>query len=129
MTRGFFSFFFFFSSRRRHTRCLSDWSSDVCSSDLLNRKTPTQLFAAMYDKDRKPWQIVESGPKSGLYKTDDAGEKWTLLTGGLPTGKIGRIGIDMYQKNPLILYALLENQNQRTGDAGAGAGARGGRGG
>src|SRR5205814_4709377 len=23
-----------FSSRRRHTRCLSDWSSDVCSSDL-----------------------------------------------------------------------------------------------
>src|SRR5215472_14107968 len=25
--------FFFFSSRRRHTRCLSDWSSDVCSSD------------------------------------------------------------------------------------------------
>src|SRR5258705_9085220 len=29
-----FSYFFFFSSRRRHTRCLSDWSSDVCSSDL-----------------------------------------------------------------------------------------------
>src|SRR5262247_2913011 len=28
------SFYFFFSSRRRHTRCLSDWSSDVCSSDL-----------------------------------------------------------------------------------------------
>src|SRR5438045_6597483 len=27
-------FSFFFSSRRRHTRCLSDWSSDVCSSDL-----------------------------------------------------------------------------------------------
>src|ERR1035438_10693571 len=24
-----------FSSRRRHTRCLSDWSSDVCSSDLM----------------------------------------------------------------------------------------------
>src|SRR5437588_11532421 len=33
-------FFFFFSSRRRHTRSLCDWSSDVCSSDLLeaNRK-------------------------------------------------------------------------------------------
>src|ERR1039458_10813209 len=27
----------FFSSRRRHTRCLSDWSSDVCSSDLVRR--------------------------------------------------------------------------------------------
>src|SRR5438132_6955700 len=27
--------FFFFSSRRRHTRSLCDWSSDVCSSDLI----------------------------------------------------------------------------------------------
>src|SRR2546429_3299915 len=26
---------FFFSSRRRHTRCSRDWSSDVCSSDLM----------------------------------------------------------------------------------------------
>src|SRR2546426_11861616 len=31
----FFCFFFFFSSRRRHTRLQGDWSSDVCSSDLL----------------------------------------------------------------------------------------------
>src|SRR5205814_6379520 len=37
-------FFFFFSSRRRHTRCLSDWSSDVCSSDLplLGRLTASR---------------------------------------------------------------------------------------
>src|SRR5437899_6524341 len=34
-----FFFFFFFSSRRRHTRCLSDWSSDVCSSDLASAFT------------------------------------------------------------------------------------------
>src|SRR5205814_6097743 len=32
-----------FSSRRRHTRCLSDWSSDVCSSDL---KAPARRWAA-----------------------------------------------------------------------------------
>src|ERR1039458_8126510 len=35
MVRVVSFFFFFFSSRRWHTRCLSDWSSDVCSSDLL----------------------------------------------------------------------------------------------
>src|SRR5256885_13418465 len=29
------SCFFFFSSRRRHTRLQGDWSSDVCSSDLM----------------------------------------------------------------------------------------------
>src|SRR5690349_22187221 len=33
--RIFGGYFFFFSSRRRHTRSLRDWSSDVCSSDLL----------------------------------------------------------------------------------------------
>src|SRR2546422_8278288 len=43
MLMVFFSFFFFFSSRRRHTRCSRDWSSDVCSSDLM------QVFAGWRD--------------------------------------------------------------------------------
>src|SRR5256884_5398597 len=34
---------FFFSSRRRHTRCSRDWSSDVCSSDLVERDTASAL--------------------------------------------------------------------------------------
>src|SRR2546429_5827591 len=33
-------YFFFFSSRRRHTRCSRDWSSDVCSSDLMKVPAP-----------------------------------------------------------------------------------------
>src|SRR5438046_9472450 len=32
----YYYFCFFFSSRRRHTRLVSDWSSDVCSSDLTS---------------------------------------------------------------------------------------------
>jgi len=88
---------------------------------VINRKAPATLYAAMYDKDRRPWQIVESGPESGIYRTDNGGDKWDRLTGGLPTGKIGRIGLDIYQKNPLILYALLENQNARSGPAAASA--------
>src|SRR5438093_13408438 len=39
--------FFFFSSRRRHTRLVSDWSSDVCSSDLT-RVSVTRLPARRY---------------------------------------------------------------------------------
>src|SRR5947199_7551649 len=41
----------FFSSRRRHTRCLSDWSSDVCSSDLyrLSSERVGDLWAAVRD--------------------------------------------------------------------------------
>src|SRR5947199_7817912 len=37
---------FFFSSRRRHTRCLSDWSSDVCSSDLRRPSAARGPFGA-----------------------------------------------------------------------------------
>src|SRR5256886_8841340 len=36
-------FFFFFSSRRRHTRFDCDWSSDVCSSDLVDRAAQLQV--------------------------------------------------------------------------------------
>src|SRR5262245_63294262 len=50
-------FFFFFSSRRRHTRCLSDWSSDVCSSDLFAAVTITSLsmlFSTIPFKSSRP---------------------------------------------------------------------------
>ena len=82
---------------------------------VINRKTPTVLYAAMYEKDRRPWQIIESGPGTGIHRTENGGDTWTRLEGGLPAGKIGRIGLDIYQRNPLILYALLENQNPRDG--------------
>src|SRR5215213_783929 len=45
-------FFFFFSSRRRHTRLVSDWSSDVCSSDLLVGKLPDHLGGVGLDPFR-----------------------------------------------------------------------------
>src|ERR1039458_7064496 len=35
------------SSRRRHTRCLSDWSSDVCSSDLPQYLYPVAALALL----------------------------------------------------------------------------------
>src|SRR6266478_9057335 len=44
-------FFFFFSSRRRHTRFDCDWSSDVCSSDLLNGKNNSFGFGVRYPND------------------------------------------------------------------------------
>src|ERR1039458_6658108 len=42
----------FFSSRRRHTRCLSDWSSDVCSSDLRLRWHCPLVRTARLDGNR-----------------------------------------------------------------------------
>src|SRR3989454_2009352 len=39
--------FFFFSSRRRHTRLQGDWSSDVCSSDLLSLEELQARYARL----------------------------------------------------------------------------------
>src|SRR5690606_41752776 len=66
---------------------------------------------AAYDKVRLPWQMVNGGPGSGIYRTTDGGESWTRLTNGLPSGRIGRIGLDIYPRDPNIVYAVIENDN------------------
>src|SRR5690242_8589503 len=43
-------FFFFFSSRRRHTRLTCDWSSDVCSSDLLGYRQMKRVWRRYQDQ-------------------------------------------------------------------------------
>src|SRR2546429_1325207 len=43
--------FFFFSSRRRHTRCSRDWSSDVCSSDLVAVRGLRHLLCGALDAE------------------------------------------------------------------------------
>src|ERR1039458_8390052 len=55
---------FLFSSRRRHTRCLSDWSSDVCSSDLVSQAAPRRQHAGLarrrqlLDRGKAPQEFV-----------------------------------------------------------------------
>src|ERR1035438_10779130 len=55
----FWCFFFFFSSRRRHTRCLSDWSSDVCSSDLIKPIDMSLVAVAEGDYVTVPLEVDE----------------------------------------------------------------------
>src|SRR5205809_3480255 len=60
-------FFFFFSSRRRHTRCSRDWSSDVCSSDLLDLNTNKEdpFFVC------QPYGVPRVGPPAKIVQTAD----------------------------------------------------------
>src|SRR5438046_8420682 len=56
-------FFFFFSSRRRHTRLVSDWSSDVCSSDLLsNRRLKFQISNSCPKHSPPPGSMARIDP-------------------------------------------------------------------
>src|SRR5215208_86752 len=59
---------FFFSSRRRHTRWPRDWSSDVCSSDLLGRAD-----LVFVDSDIKDADALRSGWDPYGLSVDQAG--------------------------------------------------------
>ncbi len=80
---------------------------------VMVQSNPDILYAAMYDKVRLPWHYEMGGPESAIYKTMDGGKSWKKLGGGLPSGRVGRIGLDVFQKNPEILYAVVENGNRR----------------
>src|SRR2546427_9111698 len=49
---------FFFSSRRRHTRFDCDWSSDVCSSDLIARYPIAVLGDGLAEDDWTGWKLL-----------------------------------------------------------------------
>ena len=71
------------------------------------------LYAAMWYRTRTASNFEESGKTSGIYKSTDGGDKWTLIstpTSGFPSGDgVGRIGLAVYPKNPSIVYAIVDN--------------------
>jgi len=78
----------------------------------LDPRIPETVYAASYDRLRKPWTYQIGGIGSRIYKSVDGGKTWKKLENGLPGGIIGRIGLDVYRKNPAILYACVENANK-----------------
>ena len=81
-------------------------SQDTGFIDLaMDLESPDTLYAAAYQRRGSNG----GGPESGLYKTTDGGVTWTKLTTGLPEGDTGRIGLDIYRKDPRIVYAIIQN--------------------
>jgi photosystem II stability/assembly factor-like uncharacterized protein len=71
------------------------------------------LYAAMWYRTRTASNFEESGKTSGIFKSTDGGDHWTLVstpTSGFPSGDgVGRIGLAVYPKNPSIVYAIVDN--------------------
>src|SRR5690606_40115554 len=98
---------FFFSSRRRHTRFSRDWSSDVCSSDLLleHRGAVAGRGPVVVQRGALAGQRG-GGPGGGLRVPAGAGEQ--LLGGGGPDGgEIGRAACRERGQGPVAGGAVV----------------------
>src|SRR5207248_6449784 len=87
------------SSRRRHTRSYGDWSSDVCSSDLISTKpawTVRQVAQYLSVNERTVYCMPDAG-KLPAFKVADAWRflrddiyDWVMQKQRQRAGKIGR---------------------------------------
>ncbi len=89
----------------------------------MNKHNPNTLYAAMWQAQRTPWKLTSGGPGSGLYKTTDGGAHWTKISTnpGYATGILGKIGVSVSQKNPNVVYSIVQAKDGgvfRSDDAG-----------
>ena len=82
---------------------------------LMDPRDPDVLIAASYQRRRHVWTLIDGGPESALYKSTDGGESWDELTGGLPSGDVGRIGLAQAPARPDVVYAIIEAANDAGG--------------
>src|SRR5207245_8100973 len=102
------------SSRRRDTRCYRDWSTDVCSSDLLEIRVP---------KDAAERELMWKGRKSAFAAVGRIARNYLVQDGVIPRSEIARV---LQEIAALGKRYGLRSQERR---GGAGGGAGGGRGG
>ncbi len=99
-------------------------SGDTGVVDLeMDPRNPALLYAAAYTRRRTPWGFNGGGPEGGIFRSQDGGDTWERLGGGLPEGPIGRIGLEIAESDPLSVFALVEHATEsgvwRSRDRGA----------
>src|SRR4051812_47806815 len=82
---------------------------------VIDPQDPQTLYAAMYQRQRKAWGFNGGGSGSGIFRTRDGGASWTRLSNGLPQGDKGRIGLDIFQADPRVIFAVVEAAGRESG--------------
>jgi len=91
---------------------LPDDGRTGCTHVQIDPQNPEVIYAAFWERLRRPYRFDSGGPNCGLFKSEDGGQSWVKLTNGLPDGPIGRIGISIYRNNPQIIMAIIEHGYQ-----------------
>jgi photosystem II stability/assembly factor-like uncharacterized protein len=90
-------------------------NEDTGVNDIaMDWESPDTLYAGAYQRRRTVWGFNGGGPHGAIYKTTDGGATWKKLEKGLPYekgGDTGRIGLQVYRKNPNIVYAIIEHKD------------------
>jgi len=88
-------------------------SDFIGAYDLVMDPSNTEtLYTSMWNRTRQRWSDPMPGPGDGIFKTIDGGKTWEQKKNGLPPlEKTGRIGLDIAQSNPNVLYAFVDNHN------------------
>jgi len=86
------------------------------ATDLaMDPRDPETVYAAMYQRQRAAWGFNGGGTGSGIFRTRDGGATWTRLSGGLPKGEVGRIGLATSPVDTGVVYAIVEAGGQDGG--------------
>ena len=77
----------------------------------INPQHPDTIYAAAWERIRRPYNRQYGGVTSNIYKSTDGGNNWEVLQGGLPSqgDQKGRIGLAISQSAPNIIYAFYAN--------------------
>ena len=100
-------------------------SDNVGAIDLaFDPQNSRTIYATLWSTRRPPWSIYPPsyGPGGGIFKSTDGGNTWQQLTQGLPTERVGRIGIAVAPTNSNLIYAIIDAKVggiYRSDDAGA----------
>ncbi len=89
-----------------------DLGEDVGVVDVvIDPSDPKRVFAASYERRRRAWDFDGNGPGSAIWRSEDGGATWLKCETDLPTGDIGRIGLDVSAEGGLVI-ATVSNQNR-----------------
>jgi photosystem II stability/assembly factor-like uncharacterized protein len=80
----------------------------------MDPRNPEVLWAASYERVRKPAFLKSGGPGSALWRTTDGGRTWSEIKGGgFPETQKGRMNVVLAPSNPNIVYVMVEADSVR----------------